>query len=368
MRIAAERFQRLEIVAHARIDARLHHGRHRVVLHLLREPLGERPGLVVHVPVEGLGEVQALRGFQTDRLDVGEEQQQRRELLAALDDAELGRLLDRVGGVAAGIGKADDLGLGGLRLEQEGREVRRVERMLDAADDLAAVGGDDGGGVALERRAEGVVGGQEEPGVATGLHQRLARGVGQHVGVVGPVHGVGRALRVGEVGGRRTRIDVDAVLFLDDVVDGERHAGIRHVDDDVDLVDVEPLPRDRGADIRLVLVIARDDVDLPALRGEAGIFNGHLRGERRAGPAEVGIETGLIGQRADLDGLVLREGRASGGDGQRRAEQTTMQSTFSCYFPREFSRDRPTFGRSRRRDRCGACPCWRQAPHWKIRQ
>ena len=60
------------------------------------------------------------------------------ELLAARDDAEFRRLLDRVGGVAAGIGQADDLGLRRLRLQQERREVRRVQRMLDAADHLAA--------------------------------------------------------------------------------------------------------------------------------------------------------------------------------------------------------------------------------------
>ena len=58
-------------------------------------------------------------------MHVVDEQQQRRELLAAGDDAEFGGLLDRVGGVAAGIGEADDLGLGRLRLQQEGREVGR---------------------------------------------------------------------------------------------------------------------------------------------------------------------------------------------------------------------------------------------------
>ena len=149
-----------------------------------------------------------------------------------------------VRGVAAGIGQTDDLGLRRLRLQQERREIRGVQRMLDAADDLAAIGRDHGRGVALERGAEGVVRGEEEPAIAAGLHQRLPGAMGQHVGVVGPVHGVRRALRVGEIRGRRARIDVDAVLFLDDIVDRERDAGIRHVDDDVDLVDVEPLPRD----------------------------------------------------------------------------------------------------------------------------
>ena len=46
--------------------------------------------------------------------------------------------------VAAGemtrIGEADDLRLGGLRLQQEGREVGIVERVLDRAEHLAAVG------------------------------------------------------------------------------------------------------------------------------------------------------------------------------------------------------------------------------------
>src|SRR5260221_463583 len=59
--------------------------------------------------------------------------------------------------------------------------------MLDAADDLAAIGQDDCGGVALERGAEGIIRGEEKPGIAAGLHQCLPGGMGEHVGVVGPV-------------------------------------------------------------------------------------------------------------------------------------------------------------------------------------
>ena len=83
------------------------------------EALGERARLVVQVPVERLGEDQALRGLQAERVHVGEEHEQAGEVLAALDDAELGRLLDRVGRVAAGVGEADDLRLRRLRLQQE---------------------------------------------------------------------------------------------------------------------------------------------------------------------------------------------------------------------------------------------------------
>src|SRR6476646_2280854 len=99
-------------------------------------------------------------------MHVVNEEQQCRELLATGDNAELRRLLDRVGGVAAGIGQPADLGLRRLRLQQEGGEVRRVERMLDAAENLAAGGGDDRGGVTFQRMTEGVIGGQEEPAVA----------------------------------------------------------------------------------------------------------------------------------------------------------------------------------------------------------
>ena len=79
---------------------------------------------------------------------------------------------------------------------------------------------------------------------------------GERVGVVGPVDGVGRAGLAGQVRGRGARIEEDAVLLLDDRRDRERDAGIRHVDDHVDLVLVEPLARDADADVRLVLVVA----------------------------------------------------------------------------------------------------------------
>ena len=63
MRVTAERFQRLEVMDQRGIDAGLHHGG-RTLLVLLVEALGEGAGLVVGVPVERLGEVQALRDLQ----------------------------------------------------------------------------------------------------------------------------------------------------------------------------------------------------------------------------------------------------------------------------------------------------------------
>src|SRR6267154_5989843 len=117
-------------------------------------------------------------------MHIANKEQERRELLAAGDYAEFGRLLDRVGGVSAGVGEPDHFCLRGLRLQQEGREVGCVERMSYSAKHLAAIGGNDRGSIAFERVAEGIIGGQEKPAVATSLGQRLAGAVGEHVGVV----------------------------------------------------------------------------------------------------------------------------------------------------------------------------------------
>src|SRR5580698_395468 len=66
--------------------------------------------VIVHVPIECLGKNEALRNLQTERLHIADVEQQRREVLAARRDAKLRALLDRVNGIAAGIGKTDDLG------------------------------------------------------------------------------------------------------------------------------------------------------------------------------------------------------------------------------------------------------------------
>ncbi len=223
VRVALERLDRLQILQHPGIDAGLHHGRH-LARPFLLPALGEGAVGVVHVPIPSLGHDEALRRRQPHRSHVAREHQQSGEALPALHDAELRRLLDRVDGVAARIGEPDHLGLGRLRLQQEGREVLRVEGMADLADHLAAIGLDHRRSVALERVAEGVVGGEEEPGIAAGLHDRLAGAVCEVPGVVGPVHGIGVALRAREVGGRRPRCDEHLVLLTRDLADRQRDA------------------------------------------------------------------------------------------------------------------------------------------------
>ena len=60
-------------------------------------------------------------------MDVGDDGGDRRKALSASGKAELDRLLDRVGRVAARIGEPHDLGAGALRLQQERSEIGGAE-------------------------------------------------------------------------------------------------------------------------------------------------------------------------------------------------------------------------------------------------
>src|SRR5207253_2658059 len=131
----------------------------------LREALRKSTGLVIQIPVKRFREVQALRHIKAEGVNVGNKQQQTREFLASRDNAELRRLLDRISGVATGIGHADDFSLRRLRLQQERGEIRRIQGMLDAADNLAPRSDHNRRGIALQCRAEGVVSSKKEPAV-----------------------------------------------------------------------------------------------------------------------------------------------------------------------------------------------------------
>ena len=123
----------------------------------------------------------------------------------------------------------------------------RIERGAHAAEHLAAIGLDDIRDVAFERVAEGVIGGQEEPGVAAGLDHRRAGAVGQRRGVIDPVHRVRVAQFAGNV--RRGRIgrQINLVLLAGDAHRRDRRRRGAGAEDNVDLVDVVPAAGGRTA-------------------------------------------------------------------------------------------------------------------------
>jgi hypothetical protein len=100
---------------HGALDASLREGGRAADAAL--KALRERAGLVVQIPIEWRRKLQALRRLETKAVHVGEEDEEAGEFLAAFDETELGPLLDRIDGIAAGIGEADDLRLRRLRLE-----------------------------------------------------------------------------------------------------------------------------------------------------------------------------------------------------------------------------------------------------------
>ena len=77
--------------------------------------------------------------FKSQRMNVGQKHQQARQGLSAFDNAKLISLLDGVRGVATRIRQTNDLGFGGLRLQQEGRKILGRQRVAHLTQDLAAV-------------------------------------------------------------------------------------------------------------------------------------------------------------------------------------------------------------------------------------
>ncbi|MNS80053.1 hypothetical protein D3C72_1137200 [compost metagenome] len=301
-------------------------------LGLLEEALAEGARLVVQVPVPAGGEQQAFGVLQAQAVHVGHEHQQAHHL-HALGDAELFRGLDAVDGVAAGIGQRQHLRLGVLRLQQEGREVGGVERRLHRAQHGAALFLHDLGRVGFQGLAEGVVGGQEVPAlVATADHGR-AGALGERDGVVGVVHGVGRALFVGERRAARAVHDEDALLLLRHLGHGQGRAGAGAAEQHGQALRVDPLARLGGGDVGLVLVVGREQLDGHAVDLAAEVVDGHLDRQRAVLAFDVGVQARHVGDEADLD-LVLclggTGGQRSGGENGGESECGGLHGCCSC--------------------------------------
>src|SRR5262249_28074017 len=89
-----------------------------------------------------------------------------------------------------------------------------------------------------------------------------------------------------------------------DVAYRKRDARIWDIDDSVNPSDVKPGAGDTGADIRLVEMIAADDLDFHTLRSCAKILDRELCGHDRAGTGDVGVQTRHVGEDADFDSNI----------------------------------------------------------------
>ena len=69
----------------------------------LGETLGKFAGVIIGVPIPAIGEGQALRHRQAERMNVIDIDQQTSQFLTGFGDAEFSRTLDRIGGIAVSL-------------------------------------------------------------------------------------------------------------------------------------------------------------------------------------------------------------------------------------------------------------------------
>jgi len=328
-----------------------------------------------------VGQQQALRRLEAERMHIGDEDEQPGHLLPALEQPELAAELDGVDVVGRAAGEADDLRLGSLRLQHERGEVGRVVGVAHGADDLAAHLHDHLGGVALERVAEGVIGSQEEPANTAALDHGARRAGREGIGVEHPLDAIGRAELAGEVGRAGRMGDEQLLLLTGDLLHGEADGRERHVDDQVDVA-VIPFPCELRADVGLHLMIGGHDLDRLARHRGAEILGRHLRRDHRTFAGRIRGGPGQVGQHADLHHVVgdLRRRRRGGEehDDERRQPGGAAMTDHVCRPPLTARRaGRALFApqpkraaAARQLDRSGALrpqPCGRQALRPKSR-
>src|SRR5258708_9493445 len=136
--------------------------------------------------------------------------------------SKFSRLFDRILRVAARTGESYYLRFGSLRLKQEGSEVAGVQRRAYRADNRAARFLDDISSIALKGVTESIVRRQKEPAVVLTLDHRLARDIGERIGILGPVNSVRRTRRPGKIRRARARHDENSIFLARNMLHSER--------------------------------------------------------------------------------------------------------------------------------------------------
>jgi hypothetical protein len=103
--------------------------------------------------------------------------------------------------------------------------------MADRAENLSTAGFNDVAGLFFEIVTERIVAGDEEPLFTALLDDGFGDAVCQGPGVIGPMDGIRRALGAGEQRSAGPGADQHLVFLPHDLVDGERHRGVWHIQD-----------------------------------------------------------------------------------------------------------------------------------------
>ena len=203
--------------------------------------------------------------------------------------------------------------------------------MPHATDHSSAIPLDCRARIPFERMAEGIIGHDEEPGLAARGDERRCGSRGQRIGVERPLEAGRRAVLAGEIGRACQRKQHDLVPRARHALHRECDRGDRHIHDRVYSVLVEPARGDGDADIRLALMVRDADFHAPPEHG-AGILGRHSRGDDRA---LLGL---LEAEHADLDGAgrLLRPRTSYRGrcDEQGQHDKTHSVPLISVSWPR----------------------------------
>ncbi|MNF42626.1 hypothetical protein D3C84_236840 [compost metagenome] len=315
-------------------------------------------------------------------MDIVEKHHHAGQFLPGLGHPELAGGHQRVDGVGTGIGEGDHIRPRALGLQDVGGEVAARERVPNLADHLAAIRFDDLADVRFHRVTEGIVGGEDEPVLAAVGEHRLGGAVGQGVGVVGPVDVVGRAVFIGQAGGRRAGNQRQFPGLLHHLARRQHHRGRHHAGDHVDIALIDPLAHGVGADIRLVQVIGAEHDNLLAIDLAAEIFDGHVQRFQATGAGQVAVGPRHVRQVTDTDFVVTDLGLGRAGDqaGDEDGACCVLKnlhvvhplSEFIFIVPGKAAPCRRALGHGdvrsargktgfRRRDSCAAVPAWRPA-------
>jgi hypothetical protein len=130
---------------------------------------------------------------------------------------------------------------------------------------------------------------------------------------------------------------VDAVALHADRVDAERDGAVAHVRHHVHAALVEPLAHGVHADVGLVLVVGRDDLDADGRVGGGELLRRLPHAGDAGGAGDVAVRAGEVGQHADADDVARGLGPQEGGRCERQrggaAEQGAAGRRHGRYLP-----------------------------------
>ena len=300
--VCAGRLYRLQIMQGGRVSAGVRHRRDCAgTLNKAFAPLAR--GLVT-IPVKAGCQAHIAVGRSIYGFGIrGEHQQANHGRL--LIEAELTGRFQGVDEVLAGVGKRDSISAGSLGLQYKGGEVSRAERRFGRTDDFTTVGVDHTTGDLLQSVAESVIGRDEEPLLLASFDQRLNRAVGQRHDVICPV----RVVRGAGFGGEGVATGATDQRGLgvrrQDLRGGPYHTAGHQTIHGINLLAVDPLAHFGRAEVRLVLIIGRNNVDGRIQYLTAKVFNRHFDGLDTVLATDIPVRTIHIRQNTDTN-LIIR--------------------------------------------------------------